>query len=115
MMSSAFMFGLACPLVEDAVPSWCVIGIEPTLDLSTVAIAEHAHDSSLRIDALARAHDAQSARDRSVRTRGPRRARRLSCEDGRARPQYCVATADVSGHLMRAGHVPIRGSRQQQL
>jgi hypothetical protein len=27
--------------------------MEPTLDLSTAAIAEHAHDSCLRIDALA--------------------------------------------------------------
>lgn len=37
--------------------------VEPTLDLSTVAIAEQAHDSDLRIDALAvRAHDAQGAR-----------------------------------------------------
>jgi len=55
------------------------------------------------MDAVARAHDAQSARDRSVRTRGPRRARSLSCEDDRARPQYCVATADVSGHLIGPG------------
>src|SRR6202171_3687571 len=39
------------------------MGIGPTLDLSTVATAEHAHDSCLRIDALAaRAHDAQGAR-----------------------------------------------------
>ena len=37
--------------------------MEPTLDLPTVAIAEQAHDSCFRIDALAaRGHDAQGAR-----------------------------------------------------
>jgi pimeloyl-ACP methyl ester carboxylesterase len=32
-----------------------------------------------------------------VQTRRPRRARSLSCEDDRARPQYCAATADAIG------------------
>jgi hypothetical protein len=52
----------ACSVIQDRFQSDFVIGIEPTLDLSTVAIAEHDHDSSLRIDAIAaRAHDAQGA------------------------------------------------------
>jgi hypothetical protein len=50
-----------------------------------------------------RAHDARGAHLIVVRTHRPRRARSLSCEDDRARPQYYAATTDVSGHLMRPG------------
>jgi hypothetical protein len=55
----------------------------------------------------ASAHDAQGARvivaSEHVVLDEPEA---FSCKDDRATPQYCAAAADVSGHLMQAGHVP---------